>query len=140
MKKMTRDYIRQELEKVLKADYNVAPNDASDAQVYNALSTIVMQYLREKRNSFNNKINSEGKKQVYYLSMEFLMGRTMGNSIINLKADAKVREALDELGLDLDRIEDQEPDPALGNGGLVRLAACFLDSLATLGYSAYGCG
>ena len=79
-------------------------------------------------------------KIVYYMSMEFLMGRALGNNIINLKAEKEIREALDELGFDLDVIEDQEPDPALGNGGLGRLAACFLDSLATLGYCAYGCG
>ena len=77
---------------------------------------------------------------VYYLSMEFLMGRALGNNIINLGARRAVKEALEELGFDLNAIEDQEPDPALGNGGLGRLAACFLDSLATLGYPAYGCG
>ena len=74
------------------------------------------------------------------MSMEFLMGRALGNNLINLTAYKEVKEALDELGLDLNVIEDQEPDPALGNGGLGRLAACFLDSLATLNYSAYGCG
>ena len=77
---------------------------------------------------------------VYYMSMEFLMGRALGNNLINLKAYKPVAEALEELGLDLNLIEDQEPDAALGNGGLGRLAACFLDSLATLGYPAYGCG
>ena len=79
-------------------------------------------------------------KIVYYLSMEFLMGRALGNNLINLCAYNEVKEALEELGFDLNVIEDQEPDPALGNGGLGRLAACFLDSLATLGYCAYGCG
>ena len=77
---------------------------------------------------------------VYYMSMEFLMGRALGNNLINMTAYKEVKEALDELGIDLNAIEDQEPDPALGNGGLGRLAACFLDSLATLGYAAYGCG
>ena len=79
-------------------------------------------------------------KTVYYLSMEFLMGRALGNNLINLTYYDAVKEALDELGFDLNLIEDQEPDAALGNGGLGRLAACFLDSLATLGYPAYGCG
>ncbi|HAB62074.1 MAG TPA: glycogen phosphorylase, partial [Lachnospiraceae bacterium] len=79
-------------------------------------------------------------KTVYYLSMEFLMGRALGNNIINMRANKIIKEALDELGIDLNVIEDQEPDPALGNGGLGRLAACFLDSLSTLGYPAYGCG
>ena len=74
------------------------------------------------------------------MSMEFLMGRALGNNLINMTAYKEVKEALDELGIDLNLIEDQEPDPALGNGGLGRLAACFLDSLATLGYAAYGCG
>ena len=77
---------------------------------------------------------------VYYMSMEFLMGRALGNNLINLKAYKQVKEALEEMGLNLDVIEDQEPDPALGNGGLGRLAACFMESLATLGYAAYGCG
>ena len=79
-------------------------------------------------------------KTLYYMSMEFLMGRALGNNIINIRAREGIREALDELGFDLNVIEDQERDPALGNGGLGRLAACFLDSLATLGYAAYGCG
>ena len=75
---------------------------------------------------------------VYYMSMEFLMGRALGNNMINLKMYKEVKEALGEIGLNLDEIEDQEPDPALGNGGLGRLAACFMESLATLGYAAYG--
>ena len=79
-------------------------------------------------------------KTVYYLSMEFLMGRALGNDLINLQAYDEVAEALEELGVDINVVEDQEPDAALGNGGLGRLAACFLDSLATLGYAAYGCG
>ena len=86
------------------------------------------------------EMDKEDAKTVYYLSMEFLMGRALGNNIINLCADKEVREILEEMGLDLNLLEDQEPDPALGNGGLGRLAACFLDSLATLGYPAYGCG
>ena len=79
-------------------------------------------------------------KIVYYMSMEFLMGRALGNNLINLTEYDEVKDALEELGFDLNVIEDQEPDAALGNGGLGRLAACFLDSLATLGYAAYGCG
>ena len=85
-------------------------------------------------------MRKQDPKTVYYLSMEFLMGRALGNNLINLQDTKEVKEALDELGLDLNVIEDQEPDAALGNGGLGRLAACFLDSLATLGYAAYGCG
>ncbi len=77
---------------------------------------------------------------VYYMSMEFLMGRALGNNLINMTAYKEVKEALDELGIDLNAIEDQEPDPALGNGGLGSLAACFLDHLQLLAYAAYGCG
>ena len=84
--------------------------------------------------------DKQDPKMVYYMSMEFLMGRALGNNMINLKMYKEVKEALGEIGLNLDEIEDQEPDPALGNGGLGRLAACFMESLATLGYAAYGCG
>ena len=140
MKKMTRDYIKQELERVLKADYNAAPDAASDLQVYNALSSIVMRYLSEKRNSFNNKINSEGKKQVYYLSMEFLMGRSLKTSLYNLEIVEDVRSILSEYKINLEQIYENEPDAGLGNGGLGRLAACYLDAMATqeipaMGYS-----
>ena len=85
-------------------------------------------------------IDKEEPKTVYYMSMEFLMGRALGNNLINLCAYDEVKEALEEIGLDINELEDQEPDPALGNGGLGRLAACFMESLATLGYPAYGCG
>ena len=84
MKKMSKEHIRHELIKILHSNYNVAPDDASDAQVYNALSTLVMEHLNEKRNSFNNRINSQGRKQIYYLSMEFLMGRSLRNNLHNL--------------------------------------------------------
>ena len=85
-------------------------------------------------------MDKDDPKVVYYMSMEFLMGRALGNNLINLSAYKEVKEALNEIGVDINAIEDQEPDPALGNGGLGRLAACFMDSLATLGYPAYGCG
>ena len=114
--------------------------EASPQQLYASVAYALKDAIIDHWMTTQKAYEEQDPKTVYYLSMEFLMGRTMGNSIINLKADDKVRAALDELGLDLDLIEDQEPDPALGNGGLGRLAACFLDSLATLGYSAYGCG
>ena len=87
-----------------------------------------------------NAMEQQDPKTVYYMSMEFLMGRALGNNMLNLCVYDEFKQALDELGLDIVSIEDQEPDPALGNGGLGRLAACFLDSLSTLGYPAYGCG
>ena len=114
--------------------------EATPHQLYEAVGYSLKDAIIDHWMTTQKAYEEKDPKTVYYLSMEFLMGRTMGNSIINLKADEAVRGALDELGLDLDLIEDQEPDPALGNGGLGRLAACFLDSLATLGYSAYGCG
>ena len=128
--------LRQELQN----EANVTPIDASDNQIYKALSAVVVGLLREKRRKFSNQVHSAGKKEIYYLSMEFLMGRALGNNLINMTAYKDVKEALEEMNIDLNVIEDQEPDAALGNGGLGRLAACFLDSLATLNYPAYGCG
>lgn len=114
--------------------------DASNQQLFQAvayaLKDVVVDHWMETR----IQQKKQDAKVVYYLSMEFLLGRALGNIIINLKASKEVKEALDELGLDLNVIEDQEPDPALGNGGLGRLAACFLDSLSSLGYLACGCG
>lgn len=140
MEKMSKEHIKHELIKVLHSDYNVTPDDAADAQVYNALSTIVMQHLNEKRASFTNRINSQGKKQVYYLSMEFLMGRSLKTSLYNLKIVENVRSVLKEYDINLDMIYENEPDAGLGNGGLGRLAACYLDAMATqcipaMGYS-----
>ena len=85
-------------------------------------------------------IEKTDPKTVYYMSMEFLVGRALGNNLLNIGYYDRIREYLDDMGIDINAIEDQEPDPALGNGGLGRLAACFMDSLSTLGYSAYGCG
>lgn len=114
--------------------------EASKQQLFQAVAFSIKDVIVDQWIATHKEYEKEDVKTVYYLSMEFLMGRALGNNIINLKADEVVREALTELGLDLNIIEDQEPDPALGNGGLGRLAACFLDSLSTLGYPAYGCG
>ena len=124
----------------LKVLFRRSVEDANDQQIFQAVAYAVKDRIVDQWIATHKEYEKQDVKTVYYLSMEFLMGRALGNIIINLKADKEVREALDELGLDLNVIEDQEPDPALGNGGLGRLAACFLDSLSSLGYPAYGCG
>ena len=108
--------------------------------MYHAVAMAVKDIIIDKWIASHKEYEKQDVKVVYYMSMEFLTGRFLGNNIINLCAQKEIKEALDELGFDLNAIEDQERDPALGNGGLGRLAACFLDSLATLGYPAYGCG
>ena len=115
-------------------------HEANPQELYQAVSYAVKEAIIDDWIETQKKIDKEDPKIVYYMSMEFLMGRALGNNLINMTAYKEVKEALDELGIDLNMVEDQEPDPALGNGGLGRLAACFLDSLATLGYAAYGCG
>ena len=114
--------------------------EATPQQVFQAVSYAVKDDIIDRWIATHKAYEKKNVKTVYYLSMEFLMGRALGNNLINLTYYDAVKEALDELGFDLNFIEDQEPDAALGNGGLGRLAACFLDSLATLGYPAYGCG
>ncbi len=114
--------------------------EATPQQLFQAVSYAVKEAIIDDWLATQKQYEKDDPKTVYYMSMEFLMGRALGNNLINMTAYKEVKEALDEMGIDLNAIEDQEPDPALGNGGLGRLAACFLDSLATLGYSAYGCG
>lgn len=114
--------------------------EATPEQMYQAVAYAVKDVVIDEWIATHKEYEKQDVKTLYYLSMEFLMGRALGNNIISLMAQQEVREVLGELGFDLNAIEDQEPDPALGNGGLGRLAACFLDSLATLGYPAYGCG
>ena len=124
----------------VKTLYRKTMAEASEQEVFQAVSYAVKDVIIDNWLATQQTFDKEDPKMVYYMSMEFLMGRALGNNLINLTAYQEVKEALDELGFDLNTIEDQEPDPALGNGGLGRLAACFLDSLATLGYAAYGCG
>ena len=139
-----RDISKKELKKSIienvKNQYRRTIDEATPQQVFQAVSYAIKDIIIDDWIATQKQFDETGAKKVYYLSMEFLMGRALGNNIINLGAKKAVKEALDELGFDLNAIEDQEPDPALGNGGLGRLAACFLDSLATLGYPAYGCG
>ena len=120
--------------------YRRTIDEATPNQVFQAVAYAVKDVIIDEWIATHKEYETKDVKTVYYLSMEFLMGRALGNNIISIMARQEVREALDELGFDLNVIEDQEPDAALGNGGLGRLAACFLDSLATLGYPAYGCG
>ena len=114
--------------------------DASQQEIYQAVCYAVKDVIIDNWLKTQKAMEEQDPKILYYMSMEFLMGRALGNNLINLTAYKQVQEALEEMGLNLNLLEDQERDPALGNGGLGRLAACFLDSLATLGYPAYGCG
>ena len=124
----------------VKTLYRKTMEEASEQEVFQAVSYAVKDVIIDNWLATQQTFDKEDPKMVYYMSMEFLMGRALGNNLINLTAYQEVKEALDEMGFDLNAIEDQEPDPALGNGGLGRLAACFMESLATLGYPAYGCG
>ena len=124
----------------VKMQYRRTIDEATPKQVFQAVCYAVKDVIIDEWIATHKAYDKEDVKKVYYLSMEFLMGRALGNNIINIMAREEIRQVLEELGFDLNVIEDQEPDAALGNGGLGRLAACFLDSLATLGYAAYGCG
>ena len=124
----------------VKSMYRKTLETATKQELYQAVAYTVKDVIMDQWLATRRVIDKEEPKTVYYMSMEFLMGRALGNNLINLCAYDEVKEALEEIGLDINELEDQEPDPALGNGGLGRLAACFMESLATLGYPAYGCG
>mgnify|MGYP001089055540 FL=1 len=113
---------------------------ASEDQMYQAIAQVVSDLVKEQRAYSRELMGNYDGKEVYYLSMEFLMGRALSNNLINLGIEDVVAEVCHELGLELEELKEVEPDPGLGNGGLGRLAACFMDSLATLGYKATGCG
>ena len=132
------NYLKQELLSRLRTQFNVTPSEASDKQVYQALSAMIVEILREKRQSFINKCHSNGRKQIYYLSMEFLMGRSLKTSLYNLELVEDISKILGEYDINLDKIYEYEPDAGLGNGGLGRLAACYMDALATQAYPAMG--
>lgn len=140
MAEINKEEFKQSVIDNLKVLFRRSVEDAEQIQLFQAVAYAAKDIVVDQWMASHKQFEKEDKKIVYYLSMEFLMGRALGNIIINLKGNEAIKEAIEELGLDLDVIEDQEPDAALGNGGLGRLAACFLDSLATLGYPAYGCG
>ncbi|WP_461811631.1 glycogen/starch/alpha-glucan phosphorylase [Faecalimonas sp.] len=138
--KFNKEEFKKTVKNNVKRLYRRTIDEASQQQLFQAVSYAVKDEIIDKWLLTQEQYKKDDPKTVYYMSMEFLMGRALGNNIINLTAYKEVAEALEEMGLDLNVIEDQEPDAALGNGGLGRLAACFLDSLASLGYAAYGCG
>ncbi len=141
---LTQNFSKEEFKKNVisncKSLYRKNIEEANQQEVFQAVSYAVKDIIIDKWIATHKQYEKDDPKMVYYMSMEFLMGRALGNNMINLCAYDEIKEALDELGLDINVIEDQEPDAALGNGGLGRLAACFMDSLATLEYPAYGCG
>ena len=130
--------LKEKLLDVLHNDFQTTPEDASDQQVYEALSKIVVGILKAKRRKFTVKTQSEGKKKVYYLSMEFLMGRSLKTSLYNLEMQKQATKVLKDMGISINGTYECEPDAGLGNGGLGRLAACYLDALAADGYHATG--
>ncbi len=137
---LKKETFKENVKENVKTLFRKTIDEATQQQVYQAVALAVEDAIMDDWIASQAAFEEQDPKIVYYMSMEFLMGRALGNNIINMGADQEIREALDELGFDLNAIEDEEPDPALGNGGLGRLAACFLDSLSTLGYCAYGCG
>ncbi len=139
-KKFDKEAFKKEVISNVKTLYRKTIDEATQQQIFQAVSFAIKDTIIDQWIATHKEYEKQNVKTVYYLSMEFLMGRALGNNLINLTCYKEIKEALDELGFDINVIEDQEPDAALGNGGLGRLAACFLDSLATLGYPAYGCG
>ena len=137
IQKFDKDLFKNSVVYNVKTLYRKTLEEATQQQIFQAVSYAIKDIIVDNWMNTQKEYQKEDPKTVYYLSMEFLMGRALGNNLINLQAYEDVEEALEELGIDINTVEDQEPDPALGNGGLGRLAACFLDSLATLGYAAF---
>ena len=139
-KRFEKDTFKETVKNNIRKLYRKSVEEANQQQLFQAVSYAVKDVIFDDWFATQKAYDEADAKTVYYMSMEFLMGRALGNNLINMTVYKEVQEALDEMGIDLNVIEDQEPDAALGNGGLGRLAACFLDSLATLNYPAYGCG
>ncbi len=137
-KTITKKELKERFETVLHEEFDITPDKASDKQVYEALTAVVVKLLKDKRRNFTIKTESLGNKKVYYLSMEFLMGRSLKTSIYNLEMVKEATDVLKDYGINISSIYEQEPDAGLGNGGLGRLAACYLDALAAQGYHATG--
>ena len=135
-----KDVFKRDVRNNVKTLFRKEVEESTPQQLFQAVSYAVKEAIIDDWLATQKQYEKDDPKTVYYMSMEFLLGRALGNNLINMTAYKEVKEALEEMGIDLNVIEDQEPDPALGNGGLGRLAACFLDSLATLGYASYGCG
>ena len=138
--KFNKEEFKKRIQELIKLESKIDLEDANPEQIYKAVGLAVKEQIIDAWVDTRKCAIKQDAKMVYYLSMEFLMGRALGNDLLNIQADKQVREVLEELNIDLNVIEDQERDWALGNGGLGRLAACFLDSLSTMGYQAYGCG
>lgn len=137
-KTITKEELKERFETVLHEEFDITPDKASDKQIYEALAAVVIKILRDKRRNFTIKTESLGNKKIYYLSMEFLMGRSLKTSIYNLEMVKEATDVLKDYGINISSIYEQEPDAGLGNGGLGRLAACYLDALAAQGYHATG--
>ena len=135
-----KEAFKKEVKQNVKHLFRKEIDEVSQQELYQAVSYAVKEAIIDDWIATQKQYEKDDPKIVYYMSMEFLMGRALGNNLINMTAYTEVKEALEEMGMNLNLLEDEEPDPALGNGGLGRLAACFLDSLASLGYAAYGCG
>ena len=135
---VTEDSIDQQIVAKLRTEMSVEPENAFDEQYYRACAMVLRDLLGPKRKGSNAENYAQGKKQVYYLSMEFLMGRSLKNNLYNLGLVEVFEQALKRHEVKLENLYECEPDPGLGNGGLGRLAACYLDGLATDGYTATG--
>ena len=126
--------LKDELIRTLKTNYGYAPDEATDRQMYGAILTVVQSYLTHKRADYLDALQKKDQKRIYYMSMEFLVGRCLRNNLYNLNMESAMKDAVSELGFDLDKIYEMEPDPGLGNGGLGRLASCYMDAATTLNY------